>query len=123
MNRKKGSKIDFSELGPLSQSPFAALGERFGVAANPEQAAPSAPASPAKPQRSLLNIRLEKRKKGHQATCIYHLGNEAEKLLKQLKTRLGTGGTLGEEAVELQGDHREACKAFLEKEGFKVRIL
>lgn len=123
MNRKKSGKIDFSELGPLSQSPFASLGERLGVAPTPAQAQAAPPAAPTKPGRSLLNIRLEKRKKGHQATCIYHLGAEAAQILKQLKSRLGTGGTLGEEAVELQGDHREACRAYLEKEGFKVRVL
>ena len=42
-------------------------------------------------------------------------------LLRQLKTHCGTGGTLKEGALELQGDQRDKAQAMLERLGFSVR--
>ena len=43
-------------------------------------------------------------------------------LAKKLKAQCGAGGTYKDGQIEIQGDHREKIKAFLEKQGFKVKL-
>jgi translation initiation factor 1 len=40
---------------------------------------------------------------------------------KQLKAACGSGGTVKDGVIEVQGDHRENVVALLEKQGFKVK--
>jgi translation initiation factor 1 len=47
---------------------------------------------------------------------------ELKALLKRLKKSCGTGGTLSEGVIEIQGDHRDKIKAMLEKEGYHVKL-
>jgi translation initiation factor 1 len=47
--------------------------------------------------------------------------DDLEKLAKQLKKRCGTGGTVKEAVIEIQGDHRDTLIAELTKLGFKVK--
>ena len=42
-------------------------------------------------------------------------------LLKLLKSRLGTGGTLKDEVIEIQGDRRDDIVAILVELGYKAR--
>jgi translation initiation factor 1 len=44
------------------------------------------------------------------------------KLLKQLKNRCGTGGTLKENSIEIQGDHRPKILQILTEAGYKAKI-
>lgn len=44
-----------------------------------------------------------------------------EALLKLLKTRLGTGGTLKDGVIEIQGDHREQIVELLIGLGYKAK--
>ncbi len=46
---------------------------------------------------------------------------DRELLLKQLKTRLGTGGAAKGDVLEIQGDHREAVISFLENSGYRPK--
>ncbi|HXW11385.1 MAG TPA: hypothetical protein VD694_01405, partial [Nitrososphaeraceae archaeon] len=46
-----------------------------------------------------------------------------QEISKELKTRLGTGGTIKNGQIILQGDHREAVKKLLVKERFKQESI
>jgi translation initiation factor 1 len=43
-------------------------------------------------------------------------------LAKELKQFCGTGGTVKDGVIEIQGEQREKLKPLLEKKGFKVKI-
>lgn len=61
-------------------------------------------------------IRLEKRASGRVVTVIADVPGtpiEIETLAKLLKTRCGTGGSIKDLDIELQGDRREAVQAVL----------
>jgi len=47
----------------------------------------------------------------------------AKDVTRQLKTKIGTGGTFKDGQVILQGDHREATKSLLVKMGFKEESI
>jgi translation initiation factor 1 len=51
-------------------------------------------------------------------------GGEAElkAALKELKRLCGSGGTVRDDAVEVQGDHRERIVAHLEQRGHRVKL-
>lgn len=44
-------------------------------------------------------------------------------ITKQLKTKIGTGGTFKEGQIILQGDHRETAKGLLAQMGFKEESI
>ena len=71
----------------------------------------------------LARLRLEKRRgKPVTVAALEGLDPEAQRSLgKELKTHCGSGGTVKEGAVELQGDHREALRALLPLRGVRVK--
>jgi translation initiation factor 1 len=48
-------------------------------------------------------------------------GADLTKLAKALKKRCGSGGTVKDGVIEIQGDHRDALVAELTKQGFTVK--
>lgn len=48
-------------------------------------------------------------------------GAELEKLAKELKQRCGSGGTVRDGTVEIQGEHRDTLVAELTKRGYTVK--
>jgi translation initiation factor 1 len=42
-------------------------------------------------------------------------------LAKELKRACGSGGTTGEDHVEIQGDHRDAIRTVLRNKGWTVK--
>lgn len=74
----------------------------------------------------VVKIGLEKKGRGGKCVSIlYELPyNPAyfKKLLKELKSHCGTGGAQKGDILEIQGDHREKIKLFLEKKGFKAKL-
>lgn len=47
---------------------------------------------------------------------------QLKKLAKLLKQSCGSGGTIKDGVIEIQGDHRATLKAELERQGFKVKL-
>ena len=74
----------------------------------------------------IVRIRRETSgRKGKGVTTISGVAQpeaELKALLKRLKKSCGTGGSLSEGVIEIQGDHRDKIKAMLEKEGYQVKL-
>jgi translation initiation factor 1 len=72
-----------------------------------------------------VHVRLERKgRKGKSVTLIDGLripATNREALLKQLKTKLGTGGTERDGIIEIQGDHRDAIIPLLQDMGYKAK--
>jgi translation initiation factor 1 len=72
-----------------------------------------------------IRLRLETRPGGRVVTLVLGLaGSEADlaALAKALKSECGTGGTVKDGIVELQGDHRTSAQAALAARGLKARV-
>ena len=48
--------------------------------------------------------------------------DKLKKLAKELKQKCGTGGTLKDGVIEIQGDHRDVLKEELSKLGYTVKL-
>lgn len=74
----------------------------------------------------IVRIRRETKGRGGKAvTVIDGLPLEPaalKTLAKALKQRCGVGGAVKDTAVEIQGDQRETCKAYLESQGYTCRL-
>ena len=76
-------------------------------------------------QPKKIKIYKEKKgKKGKTVTVISGFGSENTSqignLLKKLKVYCGTGGSLNEHGIQLQGDMQDKVKFFLRKEGYGI---
>ena len=81
----------------------------------------AAPATP-KAQRRVRVQRTKAGKGGKLVTAITGLelpDPEAKELLKALKASCGTGGTVKDGRIEIQGDHRETVAKVLASAGFR----
>jgi len=78
------------------------------------------------PAKQGVRIRRESKGRGGKSVCVIDglpLANAELKLLqKKLKSQLGTGGSIKDGLIEIQGDHREKLLQLLEKEGFKAKL-
>ena len=70
-------------------------------------------------------MRLDKKGRGGKAvTVVFDLPAHPDyfvRLIRKLKAHCGTGGTLKEGCLEIQGDRRDSVQAYLEQMGFTVR--
>ncbi len=76
------------------------------------------------PQEQRARISLEKRRKGKVVTLVGNLvlsEPDLRDLGKSLKVMCGTGGTVRDRRVELQGDRRGQVRAWLVEHGWGVR--
>jgi translation initiation factor 1 len=73
----------------------------------------------------IVKLRLETRGRGGKmVTVLDGLPRNTdflESLGKELKKLLGTGGTIGEALIELQGDHRDGLRRILSERNFLVK--
>lgn len=74
------------------------------------------------------NVRVQASRagrKGKTVTVITGFQTKPETLnalLKQLKTQCGTGGTVKEDTIEIQGDHKQKILQILLQLGYKAKI-
>ena len=77
------------------------------------------------PDRVVAKLRMEKKGRGGKTvTVVDGLPRNAEFLKalgQELKRTCGTGGTVGEGVVELQGDVRDRVREVLAKKGYVVK--
>lgn len=82
--------------------------------------------SAAAPSDGIVRLRREtKGRKGKGVTLIDGLGMDADALssfAKTLKNKCGSGGTVKEGIIEIQGDHRQFLATFLTEAGYKVKL-
>lgn len=84
------------------------------------------PAAPAPPKDAFVRLHRESKGRGGKGVTLISglpLDVEALKALaKELKQVCGSGGTVKDGVIEIQGEHREKLKPVLEKKGFQVKI-
>ena len=76
------------------------------------------------PGSQTARLRLEKRPKGKVVTVVGNLGpegNDLDDLAARLKARCGSGGTVKDGRIELQGDHLTVVEAALQALGYKTK--
>ena len=77
------------------------------------------------PDRVVAKLRIEKKGRGGKTvTVVYGLPRNADflqELSRDLKRACGTGGTVVDGGVELQGDMRDRLRAVLLKKGYAVK--
>lgn len=97
----------------------------FGALGGMREALPTQPPKPEKEKKGPARavVRLERAgRRGKEVTLVEHLelpAKEREAWLKELKSAMGCGGQLEDEALVLQGDLRERVAKWLEKKGVR----
>jgi len=84
------------------------------------------------PKRSLppkqQTVYLHRESKGRGGKTVTLVKNlvlsdvDMKALAKKLKRACGTGGTVKDEVIEIQGDHRQVIAVILEKMGYQAKV-
>ena len=76
-------------------------------------------------ETEIIKVRIDRRRFGKVVTKVYGLGSteELKGLATKLKRFLACGGTIKENTIELQGEHRRKVKGFLLKEGYNEGMI
>jgi translation initiation factor 1 len=78
------------------------------------------------PQQQTAYLHRESKGRGGKTVSLVKNLTLSEKdlkaLAKKLKQTCGTGGTIKDGVIEIQGEHREKIAATLKKLGYKVKI-
>lgn len=85
---------------------------------------PPEPPQVVPPQQQFAKIQLEKRRKGKWVSVIRGLdpgGSHLKDLLTLLKNSCGAGGTIQEDAIEVQGNHVERITQLLKAQGYQIK--
>jgi translation initiation factor 1 len=98
--------------------------EDRAAVAGPERAGPATKTGyDGRPQK--LDVRLDtKRRRGKTVTLITGFQSspaELDRIANDLKKSCGAGGTVADNAIEIQGDHRARVVAKLKSLGFDVK--
>ena len=75
------------------------------------------------PSKKTIQIRREiKGRGGKTVTTLSGFGNAAKQKQKELQKLCGAGGTVKQGVIEIQGDHRQKIKDYLNGQGFVVKF-
>jgi len=90
-----------------------------------EESCQCEPAGPERlpPEKQTAKVRVDRRKHKRMVTVVWGLDPVAcdlAELLSTLKAACGSGGSLQDDEIELQGDHLTRVKENLRKLGYKV---
>lgn len=106
----------------FGNNPFAAL-ESTGLPPGPPDPPPSQEAKPRKSRGRVDIIRQKAGRGGKTVTVVTNFIGiglpEKERLAKQMQKSCGTGGTVKDGRIEIQGDQREAVARILTEAGFR----
>ncbi len=84
--------------------------------------AEEAPQETNQPSRQKVYVRLDRKGRGGKTVTVIEglqmQRREIEELLRELKAKLGTGGTIKYPSLEIQGDHRDMVMSALKGMGF-----
>ena len=98
--------------------------QEFGNFTNPDALAKAVPDLP--PQQQDIRIQATRAgRKGKTVTVITGLQHNLEsmnKLLKKLKAQCGSGGTVKDNTIEIQGEHKQKLLDIVTKLGYKAKI-
>jgi translation initiation factor 1 len=107
-----------------STSKDATVYREFGNETNSDALERGVPNLP--PQQQNIRIQVTRAgKKGKTFSVIsgfQHNQESLAQLLKKLKTQCGTGGTIKDNTVEIQGDHKQKLLEILSQLGYKAKI-
>ena len=110
MKRKTGKRVYSSKQGDLRSEELRRL--------------PKVRSLP--PQQQMAAIRREKKGRGGKdVTVIRELQltpKDLKTLGKMLKQKCGSGGTIKDGTIEIQGDHREKVATLLQRQGYKTKF-
>lgn len=73
-------------------------------------------------------IRIGREKKGRKGKTVTTIsgfnvaGDDLKQIAKNLKGKCGTGGSIKNGVIIIQGDHRQAIQCELQQQGFKVKF-
>lgn len=74
----------------------------------------------------IVRIRRESKGRKGKGVCVIEglplVGKDLQDLCKTLKKKCGTGGTVKNNLIEIQGDHREALQKEIAALGYKVKL-
>lgn len=77
------------------------------------------------PAKSGTIVRLDRKGRGVKSVTVIEglqlSVKDSEKLLKQLKAKLGSGGAVKDGSIEIQGDHCDAVMAELKRMGYRAK--
>jgi translation initiation factor 1 len=90
-----------------------------------KSAPPALSASLPPAQQNIIVGRESKGRGGKTVSLVMNLAlapADLAALLKSIKQTCGSGGTLKDGVIEIQGDHREKIALFLRGQGYKVKV-
>ena len=71
-----------------------------------------------------IRVRSDKRRYGKIVTIVEGLKDvDLDKVAKELKRKLACGGTMKNDKIELQGDHKHRAKGVLIEIGFSANMI